>query len=58
MPREISLTNTSPTFSENDNFAKNEDLGYVGRKKKRRTKLKRETTGLLSAEPAGKNIII
>jgi len=58
MPREISLTGTSPTFSENNNFAKNENSDYVGRKKKRRIKLKREITGLLSAEPAEKNIII
>jgi len=58
MPREISLTDTSLTFFENDNFVKNEDLGCVGRKKKRRTGLKRKTTGLLSAKPAGENMVI
>jgi len=58
MPREILLINTSLIFFENDNFVKNEDLNYVGREKKRRIKLKRKITGLLSAEPAGKNIII
>jgi len=58
MPKEISLTNTSFTFFENDNFVKNEDLGCVGREKKRQIKLKRKITGLLSAEPAKKNIII
>jgi len=58
MPRKISLTGTSPTFFENDDSAKNEDSGCVGRKKKRRIKLKRKITGLLSAKPAKKNIII
>jgi len=58
MPREISLINTSPTFFENDDSVKNEDLGCVDRKKKRRTKPERKITGLLSAKPAGKNIVI
>jgi len=58
MPRKISLTGTSLTFSENNNSAENKDSGYVGRKKKRRTGPERETTGLLSAKPAGENIVI
>jgi len=58
MPREISLTDTSPISFENDDSAKNEDLGYVGRKKKRRTGPERKITGLLSAKPAGKNMVI
>jgi len=58
MPKKISLISTSPTFFENDDFVKNEDSGCVGCKKKRRTKLKRKITGLLSAEPAEKNIVI
>jgi len=58
MPKKISLTGTSPTFFENNDFVKNKDSGCVGREKKRQIKLKRKITGLLSAEPAGKNIII
>jgi len=58
MSKKNSLINTSPIFFENDDFVKNENSGCVGRKKKRQIKLKRKITKLLSAEPAGENIII